>query len=329
MKAPILLALAFGGSAALVAAAPPTVPPAPVPADNPQSEAKVQLGRQLFYDPILSRDRSLSCSSCHQQQHAFADSRPVSPGVAGRLGTRNAISLGNVAYRGKLTWDGASPKLELQAMIPLTDHNELDMDEAEVARRLKNEPRYVRAFQTVFGEAPSVLGAVRALSAFQRTLTTFDSAYDRYQRGDEKALNAQQARGFDLFMGKAECFHCHTGRDFTDGLAHNNAAFLFNEDVGLAKATAQDADVGKFITPSLRNVALTAPYMHDGSFKTLKEVVEHYNQGGEPNPNADPLIRPLGLTDAEVDDLVAFLNGLTDASLTENAAFSDPFGAQK
>lgn len=329
MKAPLVLALAFGGGIALVAASPSPAPPMTVPESNPQSDAKVQLGRQLFYDTILSRDRSVSCASCHRQEKAFADGQPVSPGVTGKLGTRNAISLGNVGYRSKLLWEGASPSLELQAMVPLTDHNELDMTEGELVARLNDEPRYAQAFQEVFGEAPSMTGLVRALASFQRTLVTFDSAYDRYQRGDETALTLQQVRGFDVFMDKAECFHCHAGRDFTDGLPHNNANELFNEDLGLAKLTDQDADVGKFVTPSLRNVVVTGPYMHDGSSATLKEVVERYNLGGESNLNADPLLRPLGLTEQEVDDLVAFLEGLTDESFLKNPAFSDPFKEAK
>ena len=162
---------------------------------------------------------------------------------------------------------------------------------------------------------------VKALSSFERTLISRNSRYDKYQAGDANALNAQEVRGLDLFFGKADCFHCHTGRDFSDGLPHNNASLLFNPDTGLAERSGKDEDVGKFITPSLRNVGITAPYMHNGSFKTLQDVVEQYNDGAQPNPNADPLIRPLGLTDGEVADVVAFLNTLTDSSIAQNPAF--------
>lgn len=317
----MLLVLGGAGVAASFVA---VSPPVRRPADNPQSPAKVALGRQLFFDPILSRDRTVSCSSCHDPRRAFASSDPVTPGAGGRLGARNAISLLNAAYRAKLTWNGAASSLETQAMIPLLDHNELDLTESELRERLREHPGYAAQFQAVFGEPPTVQNTVRALAAFQRTLVSYASAYDRYQAGDLSAFTAAQVRGQDLFFGKAECFHCHTGRDFSDGLPHNNALQLFNRDTGLAVLTDQDSDVGKFITPSLRNVALTAPYLHDGSVPTLHAVVEAYNRGGEPNPNADPLIRPLGLSAREVSDLVAFLQGLSDFTVARNPAFQHP-----
>ncbi len=317
-----LLFLTLGGAG--VAATLLAAPPVPTPTDNPQTPEKVALGRQLFFDPILSRDRTVSCASCHDPKRAFSTPDPITPGVAGRLGTRNAISLLNVAYRKALTWNGASPHLETQAMIPLLDHNELDLTEADLRDRLNSDATYAAAFQQVFGSPPTVQNTVRALAAFQRTLVSYASAYDRYQAGDASAFTPAQVRGQDLFFGKAECFHCHTGRDFTDGRPHNDALQLFNADAGVAVLTSKDADVGKFITPSLRNVALTSPYLHDGSVKTLRAVVEAYNRGGEPNPNADPLIRPLGLSDREVSDLVAFLQGLSDFTAAKNPAFQAP-----
>ncbi|WP_424950855.1 cytochrome-c peroxidase [Deinococcus sp.] len=310
----------LGGALALLSALPVS---APAPPENPLTPAKIALGRQLFFDPVLSRDRTVSCSSCHDPQHAFADpaGQAVSPGVQGRLGRRNAISLINAGDRRALTWSGASPSLETQAVIPMTDHAELDLTLEEVTSRLKADPGYLRAFQQAFGETPSMQNTVRALASFERTLESRNAPYDRYQAGDASAFTAQQARGMDLFFGKADCFHCHTGRDFTDGRAHNNAILLFNPDTGVAERTELEADVGRFVTPSLRNVGLTAPYMHDGSFRTLRQVVQHYNGGGEPNPNADGLIRPLGLTDAEMDDLVAFLQTLDDKTIASNPAF--------
>jgi len=312
----------LGSAVALLATLPVS---APAPAENPLTPEKIALGKRLFFDPVLSRDRTVSCSSCHDPQHAFADpaGQAISPGIQGRLGRRNAISLINAGDRGALTWSGTSPSLETQAVIPMTDHAELDLTIDEVVARLKADNQYSALFRQAFGEVASMQNTVRALASFERTLESRNAPYDRYQAGDASAFTAQQARGMDLFFGKADCFHCHTGRDFSDGRAHNNAIQLFNPDVGLAERTEDDADVGKFISPSLRNVGLTAPYMHDGSFKTLREVVEHYNAGGEPNPNADPLIRPLGLTDAELDDIVAFLKTLDDSTIATNPAFRE------
>lgn len=298
------------------------LPPVPIPSHNPQTPAKIELGRQLFYDPNLSRERDVSCASCHEQDKAFSTNDAVSPGTAGRLGKRSPPSLVNVAYRPKLFWHGGSQSLELQALGPLTDHNEMDLTVEEIVARLKADPQYVTQFMAVFGQPPSVDLTLKAIAAFERTLVSFNSPFDRFSAGEKTAINESAQRGLDLFYGKAECFHCHTGRHFSDNRPHNNASELFNEDIGYAQVTGEDADVGKFITPTLRNVALTAPYMHAGQLKTLREVVQHYNEGGQPNPNADALMRPLGLTDQEVTDLVAFLNTLTDDTIATNPAFS-------
>lgn len=296
-------------------------PPVPIPINNQQTPDKILLGRQLFYDPLLSRDNTISCASCHHQDKAFTGGMPVSPGTAGRFGKRNPPSLVNVAYRSKLFWHGGSPSLELQALGPLTDHNEMDLTVEEIATRLQSNPSYDQQFQKVFGHAPNVDLTLKALAAFERTLISFNSPFDRFNTGDKKALDQSAQNGLDLFYGKAECFHCHTGNLFSDNQPHNNAFELFSEDIGAAQLTGADGDVGKFITPTLRNIALTAPYMHGGQMATLTEVVENYNQGGQANPNADPLIRPLGLTDQEQRDLIAFLNSLTDETIVNNPNF--------
>lgn len=288
-------------------------------------EAKrAALGRELFYSPLLSSDGKVACASCHQQDKAFTDGRALSLGAGGRVGKRSAPSLVNVAARSRLFWHGGSPSLELQALGPLSDHNEHDLRPDETVAKLAADPYFSRRFAEVYGAAPSLTGLTRAIAAFERTLTSYHSPFDRYSAGDEAALTAAQVRGMDLFYDKAECFHCHAGRNFSDNLPHNNGSVLFNEDVGLAQLTEQDEDVGKFITPTLRNVALTAPYMHAGQMQTLREVVEHYNAGGQPNPNTDPLVRPLGLTDAEVNDLLAFLESLTDPTVATNPDFGPP-----
>lgn len=288
-------------------------------------EAKrAALGRELFYSTLLSSDGKVACASCHQQAKAFTDGRAVSLGAGGRAGKRSAPSLVNVATRTRLFWHGGSPSLELQALGPLSDHNEHDLTPEETVAKLTADPHFSRRFQEVYGEAPRLLTLARALAAFERTLSSYGSPFDRYSAGDASALTAAQVRGLDLFYDKAECFHCHAGRNFSDNLPHNNGSLLFNEDLGLAQLTNDDEDIGKFITPTLRNVGLSAPYMHAGQMQTLREVVEHYNAGGQPNPNTDPLVRPLGLTDEEVSDLVAFLESLTDPTVATNPAFGSP-----
>jgi len=298
----------------------------PIPEDNPQTPAKVELGRRLFYDPRLSKDGTVACASCHKPEFAFSDGgKAVSTGIFGRKGSRNAPTLTNVGFRRHLFWEGRSPRLELQAVGPLTAHNEMGLEPEELAQRLSAIPEYAQAFQEVFGEPPTLKTTTYAIAAFERTLVSYNSPFDRYHAGDERALSEAALRGMALFFSeKGDCFHCHVGPDFTDDEPHNTALYTVYKDVGLARATGKDEDVGKFKTPTLRNVALTAPYMHDGSIKTLREAVQHYNRGGEPNLNADALIRPLGLTDQEVDDLVAFLEALTDTSFTTNPAFLPP-----
>lgn len=291
--------------------------------------AEVELGRALFYDPLLSDDGKISCSSCHHQDKAFTDGKAVSFGVHGRQGKRSAPSLVNVGVRHKLFWHGGSPTLELQAIGPLTDHDEHGLNVGEIVKRLKKNPKYASQFKKVFGKEPSMTTLVKALASFQRTIVSYNSPFDQFQAGDASAFTAQQERGMDLFFGKAECFHCHTGRDFSDQNAHNNGSELFNEDLGVANKTEKDGDIGKFITPTLRNIALTAPYMHAGQMATLRDVIIHYNEGGQPNPNLDPLIHPLGLDDQEVDALVAFLHTLTDPTIAKNPRFSNPHQSLK
>lgn len=291
---------------------------------DPGEAERAALGRELFYAPVLSSDGQVACASCHHQDKAFTDGRAVSLGVQGRAGKRSAPSLVNVAYRTRLFWHGGSSSLELQALGPLSDPNEHDFRPEQTVQALRNDPHFAQRFEEVFGGPPTLLSTTVALAAFQRTIVSFGAPFDRYSAGDAGALSPAQVRGMDLFYGEAECFHCHAGRNFSDNRPHNNGSELFNEDIGLAQLTGQDEDIGKFITPTLRSVALSAPYMHAGQMGTLREVVEHYNAGGQPNPNTDPLVRPLGLTDQEVDDLVSFLESLTDPTVATNPAWAKP-----
>jgi len=321
-----LAGMALAASAVYVVKVPDHFPPMPIPADNAMSAAKVELGHQLFYDKRLSGDNSVACASCHKPEFAFSDGgKAVSTGVKGRRGTRNAPTLTDVGYRSRLFWEGGSPRLEAQAVGPLTNPNEMDSDPTKLVAKLKAIPQYRAAFATVFPDGLSMLNLTKAISAFERTLVSSNSPWDRYREGDQTALSVAALRGMKIFFSeKGDCFHCHQGQDFTDDSLRNTALTTVYSDTGLARITGKDQDVGKFKVPTLRNVELTGPYMHDGSIKTLRDVVEHYNSGGAANLNADPLMRPLGLSEAEVNDLVAFLKALTDHSFTQDPRFGPP-----
>jgi cytochrome c peroxidase len=297
-----------------------------IPADNPQTPEKIELGRRLFYDKRLSADSTISCSSCHIQAFAFSNAgNKVSTGIRGQKGTRNAPSLGNIGYRRSFFWEGGSPSLELQAMGPLTAHDEMGIGPSVLVTRLKAIPDYQNAFLSVFSDGVTMLNVTRAIASFERTIISNRSPYDRYRAGDEKALTPSALRGLELFFGeKGDCYHCHNGFNFTTETLHNTGLQKTNPDLGLARLTGKSEDAGKFKTPSLRNVALTAPYMHDGSVPTLEKALEHYNKGGEDNPNVDNLMRPLGLSKAEIADLIEFLKALTDIELTKDPRWAAP-----
>jgi cytochrome c peroxidase len=305
----------------------PTGFPEPaIPENNQLTQARVELGRQLFYDPILSADTSISCTSCHKQELAFADDVPISPGVAGRLGFRNSPGLANVAWLSVINKDGGVPKLDLQPMVPIEDINEMDLHPLEAADRLNEDPAYREKFLEAYGKLAEPFTITRALGAFMRTLISGNSPYDQYAfQGDESALSDQQIRGKALFFSdRTQCGSCHAGFNFSDDSFRNNGLYLEYEDTGRRRVTGDSADIGLFRVPSLRNIALTAPYMHDGSLSTLEEVIEHYNSGGKGHFNQSPLIRPLGLSQEEKAELISFLQSLTDPSFVNNPAFSSP-----
>lgn len=301
---------------------PDDFPAVPVPADNALTDARVNLGKRLFYDTQLSRTQEVSCSSCHLAEHAFSDPRPSSVGVAGRHGTRNAPSLVNVAYNTSFFWDGGAPTLEQQAIAPIINPLEMDMKIGDVVARLEADPAYVDAFEDAYDTRPSPGALTKALAAFMRTIVSGESRYDRFVRGDRTALTDSEQRGMAIFTGeRGECFHCHVGFNFTNNGFRNNNLYAQYEDIGRARVTELDSDIGKFKVPTLRNVALTAPYMHDGSLATLEDVVEHYSSGGFQSATSDPTIRPLNLTPDEKHDLVAFLSALTDETIATNPRF--------
>lgn len=294
-----------------------------IPSDNLLTVRRVALGKRLFYDPILSVDSTISCGSCHQQSLAFADNRPVSPGVAGRLGFRNSPTLANVAYLSIINKDGGVPRLDLQPMVPIEDFNEMDLHPLLAADRLNAQPDYKQQFEEAYDRPADPFSITRALGAFMRTLISGNSRYDQYiYQHKEAALNAQELTGMALFFSdRTHCSQCHQGFAFTDDSFQNNGLYQTYTDAGRARVTALEEDIGRFRVPTLRNIALTAPYMHDGSLTSLENVLEHYNTGGVGHFNQSPLVEPLGLNATEKSAIIAFLHTLTDSSFISNPAF--------
>jgi cytochrome c peroxidase len=280
---------------------------------------KMSLGKRLFFDPILSRNRTISCASCHREDFAFADTSALSLGVFGRRGKRNTPSAMNVRLQANFFWDGRSATLEEQALIPIANPDEMDLPIELAIKRLNRSKVYRVYFIKVFGELPTKANLAKALSAFEQTLETAESPLDDWRLNDNEAAVSESAkRGFSLLKGKANCVQCHFGADFNSSEFRNIGLFDGKtlSDSGRAAITKRVADLGKFKIGPLRNVALTAPYMHNGMFKTLAEVIDHYNEPDKRVPgsiNRDPLLaKPLGLTPQEKRDLEEFLRSLTD-----------------
>ncbi|WP_431067493.1 cytochrome c peroxidase [Methylotuvimicrobium sp.] len=348
---------------------PKGLPPVPVPANNPITPEKVQLGRKLFYDRRLSLNNTFSCAMCHIPEQGFTSNEmKTAVGIEGRTVKRNSPTLYNVAYYTKLFHDGRETSLEHQVWGPLLAHNEMaNPSIGSVIEKLHNDSEYKALFNKAFGKGPTIETIGMAIASYERTLNSGNSAFDRWYYGNEKqALSASAQRGFKLFSGKAQCSACHTVDKetalFTDNAFHNTgigyheamgsdaktqrvqvAPGVFvdvdnkliasvsetkSNDLGRYEVTQNPNDRWRYKTPSLRNVTLTAPYMHNGSISTLKEVVELYNQGGISNENLDPLIIPLNLNAAEIDDLTAFLESLTGDNTDELVAdaFAAPVG---
>jgi cytochrome c peroxidase len=313
-----------------------------IPSNNPLTEDGIQLGRMLFYEKLLSKDSSISCSSCHIQKFAFSDSSRFSKGVNG-FTKRNSMALVNLVYNRTFFWDGRVSSLEEQALIPIQDHVEMNLSLDEAIRRLSSKTIYKQQFKKAFGSSDITAEKIaKALAQFQRTLISADSKYDRYLKGKAK-LTLSEYNGMILFQTHPEpersirggnCGDCHT-MFRTDGLGfENNGLDEEYNDQGRYIITGNDHDKGKFRIPTLRNIAVTAPYMHDGRFKTLKEVLDHYNEHVKNHPNLSPLIaeasntpngKKLDLTEKEKNDIIAFLNTLTDTNFLNNPNFSNPF----
>lgn len=301
--------------------------PLPYPAGNPPTADKIELGRRLFFDPRLSRDASISCATCHKPEGSFADpGKPFTFGIDGHLTARNSPTLANVAYNGSFFLDGRAPTLEAQALMPLLNPLEMDMDTLKLPNRLAEVTVYRELFPKAWGDDTISVGRILAsIASFERAMLSGGSPYDHYLAGDSGEMGAAAKRGKDLFGGKAGCFRCHAGINFTDQDFHNPGLDSFNYDRGRIEITGQPPDLGKFKTPSLRNIVLTPPYMHDGRFTTLQEVLAHYNAGADGIPNRDPLLIPLGLDESEISDLILFLKSLTDSAFAANPDFRDPW----
>ncbi|HMQ46944.1 MAG TPA: cytochrome c peroxidase [Saprospiraceae bacterium] len=297
---------------------PPGFPVPLVPEDNALTVGRVALGKRLFYDPILSRDSSISCATCHKADLAFADSLPITPGVEGRLGFRNAPSLANLAWVSQFNKDGGVAKLDLQPVVPIEDENEMDLSLLKVVDRLNADASYRADFQLAYGDAASAFYLTRALGAFMRTLVSGGAPYDRYKNGQTDALDAEQLAGLALF--ETHCSNCHSGFNLTDNSFQNNGLYDNYQDQGRKRVTSLPEDEGKFRVPSLRNIALTAPYMHDGSLPDLSAVLDHYTSGGSQHPNKSDLIQPFTLSEQERQRLIRFLESLTDRTFVENPA---------
>ncbi|MEO1403876.1 MAG: MbnH family di-heme enzyme [Cyanobacteria bacterium J06635_1] len=342
---------------------PAWVPKPVVPAENPMTAAKVELGRHLFYEPRLSVTGDFSCGTCHLQKLAFTDGKPTSVGATGEVHPRNSMSLTNAGYNSVQTW--ANPlmqHLEQQMLVPMFGEEPVELGmagrENELLQTLSDDPVYLERFRTAFGgdEPVSVRNVTLAIAAFERTLNSFNSPYDCYRYGgDPSAISASAKRGEALFNSeRLECFHCHSGLNFSDSTRHERSGFteiafhntgLYNIDgsgayppnnTGVEEITHNASDMGRFRAPTLRNIALTAPYMHDGSVATLEEAIEHYEAGGRTidqgpyagvgsqNPFKSSFLKGFSLTATEKQDLTAFLQSLTDETFITNPTLSDP-----
>ncbi|AUD04077.1 cytochrome-c peroxidase [Spirosoma pollinicola] len=308
-----------------------------IPADNPTMQEGVYLGRLLFYEPRLSSTQTISCASCHQQARAFTDGLPLSIGVHGKTTRRNSMSLTNLLWVRQLFWDGRSTSLEEQALVPLGHTDEMGSKPGEAARALQKTKSYPMLFKQVFGSDTITDGRIgKALAQFERTLISADSRYDQYVAGQYQLTESEQ-RGMQLFnrspspernVRGGNCAHCHGGAKLYQELFHNNGLDKQATDSGRQAITGVALDQGRFRVPTLRNVALTAPYMHDGRFDSLEKVLDHYSEHIQPSPMLAPELagQPNGfhLTRGEKTDLISFLRLFTDSTFINNPQFANP-----
>jgi cytochrome c peroxidase len=298
-----------------------------IPEDNALTYERIELGKKLFYDTILSSDRSVSCASCHVQTLGFTDGKTLSTGVKHALSDRNGMPLINLAWSNSFFWDGGVTSLELQVMKPLTSVNEMNMPVQEAINRLNADKTYKKLFKKAYGTDPDASSLFRAIAAFERTLVSANTKFDAYfYKKDPTAFDESELRGYKLFFGgdKVHCGSCHSGVNLTNNTFQNNGLYMEYADQGRYKITGKESDKGKFKVPTLRNIALTSPYMHDGSLKTLEEVIDHYNTGGIPHLNKSEHVhihKGMKLNAQDKKDLIRFLHTLTDIDFITNKNF--------
>ncbi len=310
---------------------PKGLPPMKIPEDNPLTEEGVYLGRKLFYEPLLSANNQMSCASCHQHQNYFKDSNfTFSTGIDGIQGNRNAMALFNIGYEKSFFWDGGAPDLESQVLGPITNPLEMHETMLNVVNKLQKHPLYPSLFKKAFGtDKITSKHIMYAIAQFERTLLSGNTRFDKWRRG-EIEFTTQELRGFNIFMDekKGTCAQCHTfGNTFTDFEFRDIGLDSIPSDLGRYRITLNPDDIGKFKTTTLRNIAMTAPYMHDGRFKTLRECIEFYNTDFHYSKNLALELKsvPKGrMNDDEIDDLITFLNTLTDSTFVHNKNFSNP-----
>ena len=302
------------------------LPPVEHPADNPLSPEKVELGKMLYFDTRLSGTERVSCATCHNPSFGWGEGVGLSVGVGDQKLARHSPTVLNAAFYTHQFWDGRAATLEEQAKGPITSPVEMNADPEVVVKRLQGIPGYAERFEKVFGEPVSFDNIAKAIATYERTIVRGDSAFDRWAAGDDAAMSEEAKRGYQLYTTKALCITCHSGPNFSDSKFYNiGVKGSGTTDKGRFDVTKNPADLGAFKTPTVRNAALTAPYMHDGSLKTLEEVVEHYNKGGEDVPNKHPVMVPLNLNAQEKADLVAFMKALTGEPLADQTLPELPY----
>lgn len=292
--------------------------------DNPLTRPRIALGRRLFFDPVLSKDGSVSCASCHQPDHGFASPDPKAIGIAGKVGKRNTPTVLNRGFGKHFFWDGRVATLEEQALEPISNPLELGNEVETVLQALRQDESYVAEFRTAFAGSDdttvSAANLARAIASFERALVTGNSPVDRFRASEYEALNRKARQGMWIFESRGGCWQCHSGPNLSDEEFHNTGVSFgsLDRDTGRFEFTGKDEDRFKFKTPSLRNVQFTAPYMHDGSVKTLRQVVEFYNKGGAPDdPRLDKKMKPLNLSEEEVEFLVEFLKAYSGDAIID------------
>jgi cytochrome c peroxidase len=296
--------------------------PVPVPADNPMTPEKVELGKQLYFDPRLSCDDTISCASCHDPKKGWSNNSQFATGVRSQVGGRSAPTIINAAYSDLQFWDGRALRLEGQALGPIQNPIEMDHKLDDCVAKLNKIPGYKQQFQKVFGTDVTAENIAKAIASFERTVVSGNAPFDKFKAGDAGALSAAAQRGMKLFFGKAHCSACHSGPNFSDESFHNIGIGMAaaKPDLGRYEVTKVAGDKGAFKTPTLREVARHPPYMHDGSLKTLEDVVDHYDKGGISNPQLDEEIFALKLTSDEKADLITFLKeGLSSSDYPDIA----------